>query len=87
MYENFIMIFSEGALVELKVVEAKRVNISEMNKYLNTFLGLTALAILAVNLLLIRIIRKSSKTFVNLLVLMDCFISLGHLLILLQYIL
>ena len=54
MRENYVTILSEGGLVELKVVEAKRVNIFEMNNYLNTFLGLTALAILAVNLLLIR---------------------------------
>ena len=72
-------------LLVMQVIDTKKVNLP-LNRYLSTFLAITAAAILTVNVVLIRIIRKFSSTFVNLLVVVDCLISLGHLLILIQYI-
>ena len=54
MCQNCITILSDVGLIELEVTEAKNVNISELNNYLNTFLGLTALVIVTVNILVIR---------------------------------
>ena len=54
MCQNCIVILSDVGLIELEVVQAKKVNMSELNNYLNTFLGFTALLILTLNILLIR---------------------------------
>ena len=73
-------------LFDLEIISTRTVN-TNLNNYLAALLALTAVTILTVNLFLIRIISKSGWTFVNLLVVVDCVISLGHLLILLEYVL
>ena len=72
-------------LFDLEIISTRTVN-TNLNNYLAALLALTAVTILTVNIFLIRIISKSGWTFVNLLVVVDCLISLGHLLILIQYI-
>ena len=70
----------------LKDIDLQKVNVETMSSVMNTFVVISAVLILVVNIPIIRsVCKEKNYTLINILVLLDCLDSLAHIPILAQF--